>query len=532
MTVQGTCNEEQRSDGMYKIGELSRLSQIPVKTLRFYDAEGILVPDEIDEFTGYRYYGAAKLSDCYRIVALKELGFSLSEIKEFLSLPKERVSELLAAKEAELIMLKAQTEARIRVLRNLNSALKESACMFDIIIRKSDEIRLLFERRVISDKSECDGVLNELRNAVPKGVCGDRSVIADYETEYVSENFDTGFGVELTGKVSDLRGFTEKVVHFSEDTAGLICKAEEYEEAVRALHQYVLDNNYQIVGPTYQIRYGDGTVEVKLPVVKLHEFNPEFNEEIDVPFENDETVIGRWEMIDHLPCREMFLPEKRKSAITNERVKELYFLPGGERYWCFGWTKGFLLSNCGFPHRKNQNPYTIERIGDETYLFVEFKGYNYFEGGKPEIWVFRKVDSKEYSKREIMIVDEIPDCPAVDSAVMGIWNVCDLVRNVEEFDPHNMCSFIPHEALYWRSAEFLEGGKIRNGFLNSEDGSVNIDKEHVWRWVNGCVICNPRSTVSKYVIRKFDEAEYLFVQWKSGDYSYGGDEPFWYVFQR
>ena len=37
---------------MYKIGELSRLSQIPVKTLRFYDAEGILVPDEIDEFTG------------------------------------------------------------------------------------------------------------------------------------------------------------------------------------------------------------------------------------------------------------------------------------------------------------------------------------------------------------------------------------------------------------------------------------------------------------------------------------------------
>ncbi len=45
---------------MYKIGELSKLSQIPVKTLRFYDAEGILVPDEIDEFTGYRYYGAAK----------------------------------------------------------------------------------------------------------------------------------------------------------------------------------------------------------------------------------------------------------------------------------------------------------------------------------------------------------------------------------------------------------------------------------------------------------------------------------------
>ena len=37
---------------MYKIGELSRLCRIPVKTLRYYDNEGVLVPDEIDRFTG------------------------------------------------------------------------------------------------------------------------------------------------------------------------------------------------------------------------------------------------------------------------------------------------------------------------------------------------------------------------------------------------------------------------------------------------------------------------------------------------
>ena len=49
---------------MYKIGELSKLTKIPVKTLRFYDNEGILSPDRIDEFTGYRYYSASKISDC------------------------------------------------------------------------------------------------------------------------------------------------------------------------------------------------------------------------------------------------------------------------------------------------------------------------------------------------------------------------------------------------------------------------------------------------------------------------------------
>lgn len=517
---------------MYKIGELSRLSRIPVKTLRFYDAEGILVPDVIDEFTGYRYYGAAKLSDCYRIVALKELGFSLSEIKEFLSLPKEKVSELVEAKEVELIKLKEQTEARIRILRNLNSALKESACMFNIIIRKSDEIRLLYERRIVSSKEEGEEVLSQLQSAVPEGARGSRVVIVDYETEYGHKNFDTGFGVELTGKVSDFRGFTEKVVCFSEDTAGLVCKTEEYEEAVRSLHKYVLDNHYQIVGPVYQIRYEEGTMEVKLPVVKLQEFNLEFNEEIDVPFENDEEVIGHWEMLEHLPCKEMFLPEKRKSAISGDRVKELYFLPGGERYWCFGWTKGYVLSACGYPHQKNQNPYTIEHIGGETYLFLEFKGHNYFEGGKPEIWVFRKTDSKKYTRKDIRIEDEIPQVPADDVAVMGLWKVCDLVRNIDAFDLRNMCALLPYEALYWRSAEFLSDGKLQNGFLNSADGKVNIDKDEVWRWVNGYVICNPRTTASKYVIKRYEGEEYLFVQWKSGDYSYGGAQPSWYVFKR
>ena len=67
---------------MYKIGELSKLSKIPVKTLRYYDREGILHPDYIDPSTNYRYYNARRLSDCYRIVALKELGFRLSEIQK------------------------------------------------------------------------------------------------------------------------------------------------------------------------------------------------------------------------------------------------------------------------------------------------------------------------------------------------------------------------------------------------------------------------------------------------------------------
>ena len=68
--------------------------------------------------------------------------------------------------------------------------------------------------------------------------------------------------------------------------------------------------------------------------------------------------------------------------------------------------------------------------------------------------------------------------------------------------------------------------------MNAGDGSVKVDEESIWRWVNGYVICNLRSTASSYVIQKQEGIEYLLVQWKSGDYSFGGDEPFWYVFKR
>ena len=39
-----------------KIGEFSKMMQVTVKTLRHYEQKGLLLPDEMDEWTGYRYY--------------------------------------------------------------------------------------------------------------------------------------------------------------------------------------------------------------------------------------------------------------------------------------------------------------------------------------------------------------------------------------------------------------------------------------------------------------------------------------------
>jgi DNA-binding transcriptional MerR regulator len=65
---------------MLKIGDFSRLSQVSVKTLRYYDEVALLKPTQVDEVSGYRYYAVAQLRHLHRILALRDLGFSLDQI--------------------------------------------------------------------------------------------------------------------------------------------------------------------------------------------------------------------------------------------------------------------------------------------------------------------------------------------------------------------------------------------------------------------------------------------------------------------
>ena len=53
-----------------------------VRTLRHYEDIGLLEPEIIDRWTGYRYYSTANLQKLLAIVKLKNLGFTLTEIRD------------------------------------------------------------------------------------------------------------------------------------------------------------------------------------------------------------------------------------------------------------------------------------------------------------------------------------------------------------------------------------------------------------------------------------------------------------------
>ena len=74
---------------MLRIADFADFGGVSVRTLRHYDAVGLLRAARVDEFTGYRYCAAARCTGLHQIIALKELGFGLQQVEEVLD---ERVS--------------------------------------------------------------------------------------------------------------------------------------------------------------------------------------------------------------------------------------------------------------------------------------------------------------------------------------------------------------------------------------------------------------------------------------------------------
>ena len=70
---------------MLKIGEFSKLSYLTIKALRFYEKEGLLIPQKVDRKTGYRFYKTSQLTDAAMIKSYRQLGLTIEEIKEIYS---------------------------------------------------------------------------------------------------------------------------------------------------------------------------------------------------------------------------------------------------------------------------------------------------------------------------------------------------------------------------------------------------------------------------------------------------------------
>ena len=104
---------------MYTIGEFSNLAHVSARSLRYYDAMGLLRPAHMGE-NGYRYYTGGQLPALAKIETLKSYGFTLAEVKELLLLPETELAHRIHVRR---ISAYAQLNEMRRVIRRMEAAI-------------------------------------------------------------------------------------------------------------------------------------------------------------------------------------------------------------------------------------------------------------------------------------------------------------------------------------------------------------------------------------------------------------------------
>ncbi|MBD5450300.1 MAG: MerR family transcriptional regulator [Lachnospiraceae bacterium] len=441
-----------------KIGEFAKMTGMPISVLRHYDKEGLLCPDYVDHFSGYRYYSADQIGQVYKIELLKSGGLSLKEIRDILK----------NADDNEFIK---------GILEHRESEYK------DMLAAIAEVKRMVFEKEEKKTKAE-----QEKLSVVEKNELGEMIIK----------------GISLP----------------------LPLDQEAFLAACGSLDEEIQKRNFQRISGF--LTYGSmdkNDIQVAAKVVKLRDEMGELHEDINLLFEDDEQVIGKWKVVGEYAVKEDFYSEagERRESDMGNKDREIYFLPEGEDYWIYSWTKGYLKLAGG--DQSCLCRYQIEDYQGSRYMFVENKSYEYLRGGMPTVLVLEQVDKNRYTKREIAREDDT-DMPFVnDERVLGDWKAFDFIRNREEFDPN--VNHLPQERLFFKHMYFGEEGFLSSVYMDE----TTLGKE-IQSWTKGYVLKHYNHTACAYEIVTVEDTDYMIIEWKSGDYRWGGYDTDYYVFIR
>lgn len=265
---------------MLKIGEFSRLAQVTVKALRYYDELGLLRPVFVDRYTSYRYYELEQLARLHRILALKDLGLSLDEVKRLLDdeVPVAELRGMLRLRQADLQQhLRHEQERLARVEARLAQLERGDRHQAYAVVLKSAPAQRVASRRATLPRYEAVGeAIGELlahlaRQAVTPA--GPPQALY-YDSEYRAREVD----VEVAVPLGQARlAPTERVnVGWLPAIDELACAVhtgamQDIADAYAAINAWAPANAYRLAGPIREVylsgpEQGRVVWEVQFPV--------------------------------------------------------------------------------------------------------------------------------------------------------------------------------------------------------------------------------------------------------------------------
>ena len=235
---------------LYKIGMFAQMNHITIKTLRFYEEQGLLLPAHVDGENGYRYYTMNQMADIQRITALKQAGFTLDDIK--LINQGADTAYLLSSKKAALLKKIAELTSQIAVI---DGYLSGPAGTLDapVLIRTIPAVTVASMKKRIDSYDELFSLMPEMGAEMERLGC--RCALPEYcFTHYLEPGYkDEHILIETCEAVTEKKEDSAlvKFRELPEITAACIFHKGSYSnfsESYAAILRFIEENGYKICG--------------------------------------------------------------------------------------------------------------------------------------------------------------------------------------------------------------------------------------------------------------------------------------------
>lgn len=283
---------------MFLIGAFSRVARISTRQLRHYDELDLFKPAHTDPETGYRYYSASQLPQLNRILALKDLGFTLEQIMQVVKsdISAEELHGMLTLRKAQIEQALREDLARVRSIEERIWEVETEGVLSDedVVLKSIPRQKYLSTRQVMPTIQDGFQRMYEIHRLLPQQA--GRSILGNFGLLFHSEGFETenidvemGFLLEQDFmdevRLSDDRIMTTRTVPAVE-TMATLARVGIYNHSVGhygALGTWIERHNYQIVGPCWEVflkpfvpgKEDEAVLEIQIPVkpVENNQYN-------------------------------------------------------------------------------------------------------------------------------------------------------------------------------------------------------------------------------------------------------------------
>lgn len=325
---------------MLKIGDFANLFNISIKTVRFYEEKELFTPYYIDQYSGYRYYDDKNITEMSRILYLKELGFSLEEIKNY---DENQIQGKIEEYKQKMINLKKN----INQLEILNQK----------TINKQPMRHFVPDEKAIG-KWKLIGIANTEEEA--KRQVYENNLFFDIKQLYLMEK----------GQAYWVISWTKGYIYIREKE-----------------NPYTIENNIMYVKIVYP---EDNSLYMVAVYEKENHKNYQLEEirkkdKFNGYYQQDPKLIGFWKIVDFLPKSQLNRSHQKKNK-EELMVKRITVNPTDNTVIIFSkekeaqlshYTKGAIFN---LTHPDTVCHYQYERKRGKEYLTIEVKGEDYLYG--------------------------------------------------------------------------------------------------------------------------------------------------------